>query len=94
MAAFMTRVELHDATYYDYESLHVAMEKEGFSRTIVSNQGATYNLPTAEYYRSSQLTIDQILASAERAAASTRKNYGVIVTESNGIRWNGLPVAG
>ncbi len=34
MAAFTTRVELHSAGYEDYETLHAAMEAEGFSRTI------------------------------------------------------------
>ncbi len=56
MAAFTTRVELHSAGYEDYETLHAAMEAEGFSRTITSGDNITYHLPTAEYNRSGNLT--------------------------------------
>jgi hypothetical protein len=90
MATFMTRVELHNASYSDYESLHTAMETEGFERTITSNDGVLYNLPTAEYYRSANLTKGQILESAKRAATTTRKAFAVVVTESNGVTWEGL----
>jgi hypothetical protein len=49
MASFITRVELHSATHSDYETLHSEMGREGFLRTIVSDQGVRYHLPTAEY---------------------------------------------
>ena len=32
MPSFTTRVELHGATERDYETLHAAMQAEGFSR--------------------------------------------------------------
>jgi hypothetical protein len=64
MATFMTRVELHSADEDDYETLHAAMEKEGFNRTITSDDGVTYHLPTAEYYRSTHLTRTQVLERA------------------------------
>ena len=90
MPNFMTRVELHNATYQDYENLHSAMETEGFERTITSDQGTTYHLPTAEYYRSTTLTRSQVLDSAKRAADKTKKHYAAVVTESNGVTWHGL----
>ena len=90
MATFMTRVELHNASYSDYESLHTAMETEGFERTITSSDGVVYNLPTAEYYRSANFSKQQILDSAKRAAAATKKTFAVVVTESNGVMWSGL----
>jgi hypothetical protein len=90
MATYMTRVELHEATYNDYEILHAAMGNEGFSRTITGSDGVTYHLPTAEYYRDTQLTLAQVLESAKLAASTTRKNYGAIVTMSNGATWTGL----
>lgn len=86
----MTRIELHDADYDDYETLHAAMEKEGFDRTITSDDNVTYHLPTAEYYRSAQLTRAQVLESAKRAAGTTRKSFAAVVTESNGVTWSGL----
>ena len=51
MAQFTTRVELHRATGEDYSSLHSAMEYQGFSRTIRSDDGIIYILPTAKYDR-------------------------------------------
>ncbi len=75
MASFTTRVELHDGTYQDYETLHAAMEREGFSRLIRSDSGQWYHLPTAEYDRSGNLTREQVIESAKRAASTTRKSY-------------------
>ena len=49
MSTFMTRIELHDAKYHDYVNLHACMRREGFTNTITSGQGVTYQLPPAEY---------------------------------------------
>lgn len=89
----MTRIELHDASYDEYQVLHRAMEAEGFERTITSDDGVTYHLPTAEYYRTVELTRQQVLEAAKRAAAKTGKRFGAIVTESRGSTWNGLDKA-
>lgn len=93
MARFTTRVELHGASYSDYEQLHGAMEREGFSRAIRSDQGSWYHLPTAEYDREGPLTTEQVLDSAKRAAATTGKKFGVLVTEGFRRTWFGLPAA-
>lgn len=90
MASFTTRVELHNAAASDYEALHMAMEAEGFSRRIKSDQGTWYHLPTAEYDRSGQLTREQILESAKRAAAKTNKKYAILVSEATARYWFGL----
>jgi hypothetical protein len=90
MGTFMTRVELHHADEDDYEALHSAMETEGFERIITSDQGIKYHLPTAEYYRTANLTRQQVLDSAMRAAATTGKSHAAVVTESLGVIWNGL----
>jgi len=90
MARFITRIALHDADYDDYETLHAAMETEGFERTITSADGITYHLPTAEYYRDADLTRQEVLTAAKRAAAKTQRKFGAIAVESNGITWSGL----
>jgi photosystem II stability/assembly factor-like uncharacterized protein len=90
MPSFTTRVELHQATYQDYENLHSAMSEAGFSRYITSDDGNTYHLPTAEYDRSGILTRSQVLSQAKAAANSTGKSNAVLVTESAGRTWNGL----
>lgn len=90
MAAFTTRVELHRADDDDYEVLHAAMERRGFSRQITSDGGKTYHLPTAEYNYSGSKTRDQVLDLARAAASETNRKRAVLVTESNGRSWSGL----
>ena len=93
MAAFTTRVELHNADYDDYETLHAAMERRGFSRFITSDEDATYHLPTAEYDYKGAKTRSGILALAKAAANETNRKYAVLVTESKGRTWTGLTPA-
>jgi hypothetical protein len=65
------------------------MEKRGFSRTITSDKGVRYDLPTAEYDRSgSSLTRAEVRDDAK--ASSVTKSYSVLVTKSNGRTWHGL----
>lgn len=91
MTGFSTRVELHDATYQDYERLHAEMARLLFRRTIQDdNTGIWYHLPTAEYHSHGTLTVDQVINLASAAAAMTGKKYSVLTTESAGIRWENL----
>jgi hypothetical protein len=93
MAKFTVRVELHSASYSDYETLHGSMERRGFSRFITSDDGKNYHLPTAEYEKSAEFTRQQVLASAKAATAETGKSFAVLVTESDGRTWIGLKEA-
>ena len=93
MPSFITRVEFHSATHSDYETLHSEMGREGFLRTIASDQGVRYHLPTAEYSYIGSTTAADVLERAKRAAAKTRKTFGAIVTEANGSTWHNLPMA-
>lgn len=86
---YTTRVELHDADYSDYETLHDAMKGKGFSRYITSDDGIKYHLPEAEYDFSGSSRAD-VLALAKSAAQTTRKSFAVLVTESNARTWHGL----
>lgn len=90
MATFLTRVELHDATYESYVQLHGFMGQEGFTNTIRSNDGTVYQLPPAEYHLSANCTIEEARARACRAAQKTHKNYAVLVSEYSQAAWNGL----
>ncbi len=70
------------------------MEKEGFRRTIHLTDGPLFQLPTAEYNKSASLTTDQVLELAKKAAATTKKKFGVLVTKADGVRaWFGLQPA-
>jgi hypothetical protein len=47
MANYMARIELHSATWNDYEVLHASMQRRGFLRIIKSSNGKSYQLPMA-----------------------------------------------
>lgn len=92
MTSFIARVELHDATSADYAKLHEQMRTHGFSTTITSDEGNVYQLPTAEYeYVGATIRAD-VLEKAKSAAATTGRSAGVLIAQSNGITWTGLPL--
>jgi hypothetical protein len=93
MAKFTTRVELHDATDNDYERLHSAMERGGFTRLITSGDGNVYRLPWAEYNFEGNSSCSDILDGAKRAASTTGCTFEVLVTESAGRSWQNLSPA-
>lgn len=90
MANFTVRVELHQAALADYQVLHAAMEKQGFSRLITADDGQTYHLPWAEYSGSGKLNSEQVRDIARTAANATGKNNAVLVTEAQTRAWVGL----
>jgi hypothetical protein len=82
MANFLARVELHNATYQDYEALHGAMKRRGYSRTVVSNDRKKYRLPTGTYVtESTNATLEQAYSAAVAAANDTRKSFWAIVVD-------------
>ena len=93
MSSFTVRVELHSASWQDYDVLHEAMASEGFSRTIRSDAGAAYALPTAEYVISAGLAIGDVRERAKRAAQRTGKSSEAIVAETVRWAWYGLTEA-
>ncbi len=93
MSNFTTRIELHDATWSDYDKLHAEMIAQGFRNTIRSDDGVTYALPPAEYNFEGNLTRAQVVERAKAAASKTNRKYAALVTESNGRTWHGLAKA-
>jgi hypothetical protein len=94
MSLFTVRIELHHAQWDDYEVLHGAMERQGFSRQITSDDGESYHMPWAEYNGTATLTSMQVLDIAQVAANSTGKNNAILVTEARSRAWRGLQKAG
>jgi hypothetical protein len=90
VAKFMTRVELHDATYNDYLQLHGFMRQEGFTQTIRGDDGIVYQLPPAEYHIEASWTAVQARDVASRAAQKTQKTFAVLTAEYNAAAWRGL----
>lgn len=93
MASYLVRVELHDATWDDYDTLHSEMAHRNFSRKIAGDNGRTYQLPTAEYVIQTAATLEAVRALAAQAANATGLNFGVIVAEYSRSAWQGLAFA-
>jgi hypothetical protein len=94
MAQFTIRVELRGVILEAYGRLHSAMEKAGFSRTIIGDDEITYFLPFGEYNRKGEnLTIAQVLGAAKAAAASVTSKFSILVTEASGRVWLDLSKA-
>jgi hypothetical protein len=82
MANFVARIELHNANYDDYETLHAAAIRRGFSRTIVADNGGKYQLPTGTYMaEGTNATLQQAYDAARAAATETRKTFLVVVAD-------------
>jgi len=88
MSTYLTRIELHKADGADYTRLHAAMEDEGFSRSIFSNDGTEYRLPTAEYLMDSTLTRKEVHAKARAAARSTNLKFWALTVDYGGATFN------
>ncbi|SRR5713101_981138 len=73
MAQFTVRIELHDAQWADYDTLHAAMERQGFSRLITADDGRRYQLPLAEYDSTANLTSSRVLEIAQTAGQQHRQ---------------------
>jgi hypothetical protein len=93
MGNYLVRVELHSATWDDYESLHAEMADRGFSREITGADGVSYQLPTAEYVIYSESALERVRALAAEAAKTTGRKFGVIVAEYSRSAWAGLAYA-
>ena len=90
MAKYLVRVELHAATWDDYEVLHAEMADRGFSREVTGGDGRTFQLPTAEYVIRTDAELESVRALAAQGAQTTGKKFGIIVAEYSRSAWVGL----
>ncbi|WP_311746832.1 hypothetical protein [Proteus penneri] len=90
MPRYTVRIELPNADYDDYQSLHERMSNNGFHKYIKSDDGVWFNLPDAEYNYDGDLDIDGVFQSAVNVAKSVKANAKVLVTESAGRKWSNL----
>lgn len=93
MANYIARVELHSATWNDYETLHVNMQRRGYYRVIKGSDGQWYQLPLGTYVTSnSNTSLQNALNQATAAANETGRSSSVIVADWNSASWLGLPI--
>lgn len=84
-------MELHNATYENYEKLHLEMKELKFFKVIQDLQtGKWYHLPTAEYYSVGDLPISSVATLAKTAANKTGKKSSILVSEPRNIIWEDL----
>ncbi|WP_167153184.1 hypothetical protein [Burkholderia sp. Cy-647] len=93
MARFVVRVELHSATWQDYENLHVRMNAIGLGRKIQGANGVWHDLPPAEYYGEGDVSRDDVLAGVKAVAEKVKTSFSVLVTESVTSAWYNLPLS-
>jgi hypothetical protein len=93
MSSFLVRIELHNAIWSDYNALHVAMERAGFSRLIQSDSGKWFRLPTAEYKIVSSDGVVAIRDRARNAANLTGKANAVLAVDYSSSSWIGMSEA-
>jgi len=90
MANFMIRIELSGSpTWQDYENLHKAMKRAGFSRLITGSDGIVYHLPHAQYSRTTNLPVSDVRDQAQAAAMSVWSSIQTLTTEGSSA-WIGL----
>jgi hypothetical protein len=93
MANFLARVELHGASWDDYEALHAEMANRGFSSEITGDNGNTCQLPKAEYVIHTDSGLESVRSLAAAAAQTAGRKFGVIVAEYFRSAWVGLAYA-
>lgn len=93
MASFTVRVEMQNADWDDYESLHKKMAAKKYYRQVEATSGKTYQLPDAEYVHTCSTKDESAVADEVKAVAdSVKKSSRVLVTKSSGRAIRGLKV--
>ena len=85
---YIVRVELIDAGEAQYAFLHSAMASAGFRRTIVSDEGDVFRLPSAEYVGRTRLSCLDLLDAVQAIAEFFRPNSHVLITRASEIAWS------
>ena len=103
MASYTTRVELVNPDSSDFDLLHQEMRDRQFYR-VLSYCGIWYDMPDAEYDRTSDLAVDKVYDDAVSAAQAVvnnkpvndkqqKKAFYILVTRADGPRQQLLPKA-
>jgi len=86
-----SRCRRHRAVgYCDIRSKPTILSTAAALYRVITDDGRTYQLPTAECDKIGNFTPQQVLDAAKAAAAETGKAYSVLVTEAISRMWVGL----
>jgi hypothetical protein len=90
---FFARIELHNDEGADYSELWDLMERLGWSRTIMSDDGKEFQLPGGTYSTSSDRSAtqlrDEISEAISEQSLSPEKRAWVLVVRSGGWSFHG-----
>ncbi|MEQ5666186.1 DUF2622 domain-containing protein [Providencia alcalifaciens] len=67
MANYIIRIEIYDADYNQYETLHNKMKALGFFRQITFSNKKNYDLPSGTYFGKSGFSTSTILSNVKQA---------------------------
>ncbi|MAY71033.1 MAG: hypothetical protein CME82_06225 [Halomonas sp.] len=87
MPKFVVRVELRRASSENYEELHEKMQRRGFNREIVGQDGKRYRLPDAEYVTEKDGSAYGIREEVRAIADSVVETNFVLVTQAGEMSW-------
>lgn len=93
MAMFTIRVELHDATWQDYNDLAKRLAQHGIIDVITADNGKRYKLPPAEYNFVGNATVQQVHDAVVAVAGALGRRFGVVINEVTNRSWQGLSFA-
>ena len=93
MSLFTIRVELHDASWSDYNALAKQLAQQGVVDVIRGDDGRTYKLPPAEYNYEGNATAEQVRDAVRRVANVTGRQNAVFVSDAICRSWAGLEFA-
>lgn len=93
MTDYMIRVEMHGASWDDYERLHSLLATKNVINFIFSDKQVRYRLPTAMYTYTGPETPQAVRDAVWQIAASVRPNPAVFVTVRGESTWQGLMAA-
>ena len=90
MTDYTIRIELHDASWDEYEEMYGYLAAVGITDVITSDKGISYKMPPAEYNYQGSENRSQVLEMAKAAATRVVSSFAVLVTQANGRTWHGL----
>ncbi|MBS9422266.1 MULTISPECIES: type V toxin-antitoxin system endoribonuclease antitoxin GhoS [Photorhabdus] len=91
MANYLVRVEIYDADYSDYETLHKKMLAIGFYKYIKYSDGKSHDLPSGTYFGKSSLSPSQIRDKVKSVASPlSSKDPSLFVCKFQASEWSSL----
>lgn len=93
MTYFVTRVALKEAPELANAQLQTAMESRKFYRSLTSDDGVEYQLPSGEFFSIGDIGAADVHRLAAGAVASIGRTAAIVVCECASFVWTGLEKA-